>query len=75
MHRVEKGCNFAADTQKNNPMEEKMLTNRLNDYTVKVHATTDHPASHYGKAVWVDDENNAYCQVGHEAPFYKLTDL
>lgn len=33
---------------------------------IKVHATTDHPSSSYGKAVWVDDDNNAYLQVGLE---------
>lgn len=33
---------------------------------IKVHSTTEHPASSYGKAVWVDDEGNAYAQVGME---------
>ena len=42
---------------------------------IPVHATTEHPDSHYGKAVWVDDENLAYMQVGLEAlvPQYRIT--
>ena len=35
-------------------------------------ATTEHPDSSYGKAVWVDENNVAYCQVGMEAPFYSV---
>ncbi|MBR2146345.1 MAG: hypothetical protein IJ925_02685 [Muribaculaceae bacterium] len=31
---------------------------------IKVHSTTEHPTSSYGKAVWVDEQNNAYLQVG-----------
>lgn len=33
---------------------------------IKVHATKDHPDSHYNHAVWVDDSGNAYLQVGME---------
>lgn len=28
-----------------------------------VRATTDHSSSSYGRAVWVDEMNNAYCEV------------
>lgn len=38
----------------------------------EVTSTTNHPDSSYGKAVWVDKEGNAYCQVGMEAPFYTI---
>lgn len=51
------------------------LTNTTNGVSVSVHATTDHPASSYGKPVWVDDNGQAYCQVGFEAPFYSLSDV
>ena len=37
------------------------------------YATTEHSASSYGRPVWVDDEGQAYCQVGMEAPFYEVT--
>lgn len=41
---------------------------------IKVHATTNHPSSSYGKAVWVDDNDIAYMQVGLEQynPLYSL---
>lgn len=44
---------------------------------IPVHATTEHPASSYGKAVWVDDDNNAYMQVGLEmlVPQYRITNV
>lgn len=48
------------------------ITNKLTGKTVKVHDTKDHPDSNYGNAVWVDDDNNAYIQVGMESsnPMY-----
>lgn len=54
-------------------MKTARLTNR-SGVTVAVHTTTDHPDCHYGQAVWVDDENTAYLQVGleHLNPFYRL---
>jgi hypothetical protein len=33
---------------------------------IKVHATKEHPDSHYNHAVWVDESNNAYFEVGKE---------
>ena len=52
------------------------LKNRLNGVEVRVHATTDHPDSSYGRAVWVDDKNNAYCDVDARVPnpFYDITE-
>ena len=50
------------------------LRNIINGMEVRVHATTDHPDSSYGQPVWVDDDNNAYCQVGMEAPFYQISE-
>ena len=52
------------------------LKNLVNEISVEVHSTTEHPASSYGRAVWVDDENNAYFEVdGPVPPFYSLTDI
>lgn len=42
------------------------LRNLLTGATVAARATTDHPQSSYGKAVWVDGNNQAYCQEGLE---------
>lgn len=39
---------------------------------IKVHSTTEHPTSSYGKAVWVDEQNNAYLQVGSITPLYDI---
>lgn len=41
---------------------------------IEVHSTTQHPTSSYGKAVWVDDQDNAYLQVGdeHRNPLYDI---
>lgn len=39
---------------------------------IKVHSTTEHPTSSYGKAVWVDEQNNAYLQVGASNPLYDI---
>lgn len=49
-----------------------VLKNLVNGLEVRVHATTEHPASSYGKPVWVDEDGQAYCQVGMEAPFYEV---
>lgn len=50
------------------------LTNVLTKKKIRVHDTTDHPDCSYGKAVWVDDDNNAYIQVGLEKfnPLYEI---
>lgn len=49
-----------------------VLINTINDCRVVVHATTEHPASSYGIPVWVDDNNEAYIQVGAKSPFYEI---
>ena len=48
------------------------LKNNFSGELIEVDQTTDHPDSSYGKAVWVDKNNLAYCQVGMEAPFYSV---
>lgn len=55
-------------------MRTAKLKNMVNGAEVRVHATTDHPASSYGIPVWVDDDDNAYCQVGTIAPGYEITE-
>lgn len=42
------------------------LKSTLTGEAVVVRATTDHPQSSYGKAVWVDRDNQAICQQGLE---------
>ena len=44
-------------------MRQATLRNKVTGVEVRVHATTEHPDSSYGRAVWVDDDNNAYCEV------------
>ena len=48
------------------------LTNNITGIAVEVHSTAIHPASSYGMEVWVDKDNQAYCQVGMEVPFYDI---
>ena len=56
-------------------MRQAILKNMVNGVEVKVHATTEHPASSYNRAVWVDDDNNAYCEVDTIATFYEITEI
>ena len=57
-------------------MRQATLKNKLNGVEVRVHATTEHPDSSYGRAVWVDDDNNAYCEVDARVPnpLYEITE-
>ena len=56
-------------------MKRATLINKVNGVKVEVHATTEHPSSNYGRAVWVDDEYNAYFEVGSDNPFYEVDDV
>ena len=51
---------------------EAIIRNKVTGVEVRVHATTEHPDSSYGHPVWVDDDNNAYCEVGRNNPFYEI---
>lgn len=53
-------------------MKRAILRNVINGVEVEVFATTDHPASSYGQAVWVDNNNEAYMQVNMPSPFYEI---
>lgn len=57
-------------------MRKAILINKVTGVEVKVHATTDHPASSYGKAVWVDNDNISYCEVDAKfgSQFYDVID-
>lgn len=48
------------------------LINNITGEIIDVIETTDHPDSSYGRAVWVDNNNVAYTQVGMESPFYRV---
>lgn len=48
------------------------LKNNISGAIIEVTSTTNHPESSYGHAVWVDNNNVAYCEVGREAPFYQV---
>lgn len=45
------------------PMETARLKNKTTGEVISVFATTEHSASSYGRAVWVDANGNAYCEV------------
>lgn len=49
-----------------------ILHNLLTGEAIPVHATTEHPASSYGHAVWVDDAGNAYGEVGRPLMGYEI---
>lgn len=58
-------------------MKTAILTNTMTGVSVSVHATTEHPASSYGLAVWVDDDNNAYTEVDSRLtnPIYHISNV
>lgn len=53
-------------------MNRAIITNVATGQEIRVHATTDHPSCSYGHAIWVDDDNNPYFEVGTLSPFYTL---
>lgn len=55
-------------------MIQATLTNKLTGVVVRVHSTTEHPDCSYGRAIWVDDDNNAYCEVDAPSPFYDIAE-
>lgn len=58
-------------------MIQATITNVINGVSVEVYATTDHPASSYGRAVWVDNAGVAYCEVNCPVPnpFYEVSNV
>ena len=53
-------------------MRTAILTSKLTGRSFVCHATTEHPDSHYGKEVWVDDKGRAYCEVGKPSEYYDV---
>lgn len=54
-------------------MKKATIINLMTGAEIPCHLTTDHPDCHYGKAVWVgDDDNVAYLQDGLPNPFYSI---
>lgn len=58
-------------------MRKAILKNKVTGVEIEVYATTEHPDSSYGKAVWVDKNNVAYLQVDYpfENPFYEVNEM
>lgn len=56
-------------------MRRAILTDIVTGRKVRVHATRTHYTCSYGQAVWVDDDDNAYCQVGIPTPFFIIEPL
>lgn len=52
-----------------------IIKNMATGEMIPVTATTDHPDSSYGQAVWVDDDNIAYFQIGMRNPLYQETSV
>lgn len=45
------------------------IINLVTGATIRAHTTTDHPDSHFGRAVWVGDADNvAYLEVDCPIP-------
>lgn len=53
-------------------MRTAIITSRLTGKSVICHATTEHPDSHYGIEVWVDDNGRAYCEVDKPSEYYDV---
>lgn len=53
-------------------MRRARITNLVSGVAVDCHATTDHPDSHYGREVWVDELGIAYFDVGATLPYYHV---
>ena len=48
------------------------LINNVTNKEVEVRVSYEHPACSYGRAVWVDKNNEAYTQVGMPTPLYTI---
>lgn len=59
-------------TAPTNILDMAKLINNVTKKEVEVRASYDHPACSYGRAVWVDKNNEAYTQVGMITPIYTI---
>lgn len=48
------------------------LINNVTNKEVEVRVSYEHPACSYGRAVWADENNQAYMQVGMITPLYTV---
>lgn len=49
-----------------------ILTNLLTQEKIEVKSSTEHPASSYGMAVWVDKDGQAYGQCNLPIPGHNI---
>jgi len=53
-------------------MRTAIITSKLTGRSFVCHATTEHPDSHFGCPVWVDEQGKAYCDVDKPSPYYDV---
>jgi len=53
-------------------MRKAIIISKLTGRSFVCHATTEHPDSHFGCPVWVDDQGKAYCDVDKPSPYYDV---
>lgn len=53
-------------------MRTALLTSNLTGLSFVCHATTEHPDSHHGCPVWVDNLGRAYCEVDKPSEYYTV---
>jgi DNA-binding XRE family transcriptional regulator len=53
-------------------MRTAIITSKLTGRSFVCHATTEHPDSHFGCPVWVDDQGKAYCDVDKPSEYYEV---
>ena len=53
-------------------MRTAIIISKLTGRSFICHATTEHPDSHHGCPVWVDDQGKAYCDVDKPSPYYDV---
>lgn len=53
-------------------MRTAILTSKLTGRSFVCHATTEHPDSHFGCPVWVDEQGKAYCEVDKPSEYYDV---
>jgi len=53
-------------------MRTAIIISKLTGRSFVCHATTEHPDSHFGCPVWVDDQGKAYCDVDKPSPYYDV---
>lgn len=53
-------------------MRRAIIISKLTGRSFVCYATTEHPDSHHGCPVWVDDQGKAYCDVDKPSPYYDV---